>query len=91
MTADENEAKGLADDLHVWRNAFAARMDAFDQRLAENTQSTKRVEDNTRELVDILKSWKGAMEVFEFLGKLAKPLAAIGLAFGAWFTWKGRP
>lgn len=74
-------------DAELWRQTFAMRMDAFEQKLEENTESTQRVEDSTRELVSILNSWKGAMTVFEFIGKIAKPLAAILGVFGAVYAW----
>lgn len=74
-------------DLELWRKAFAVRMDKFERRLDENTEVTKRVDTNTTELVDIMNSWKGAIKVLEFLGKLAKPLAAITTFFAVWFAF----
>lgn len=74
-------------DLHTWRRAIALRMQAFEEKLDANTATTERVDANTREIVETMQAWKGAMKVIEFLGKLAKPLAAIvglGAAILAW-------
>lgn len=74
-------------DAELWRQTFAMRMDAFERNLEENTEATQRVEDSTRELVSIITSWKGAMNVFEFVGKIAKPLTAIVAFCGAVYAW----
>lgn len=86
MTNDE-EIKG---DLAQWREAFAQRMDKFEKNLDENTAVTQRVDDNTRELVEILSSWKAAMKVMDFLAKLAKPIAAFLALLTAWWAWKSQ-
>lgn len=85
-------------DVNLWRQALAkrsealeSRMEAFEAQLTENTVATKRVDESTRELVDILNSWKGAMKVMDFLAKFAKPLgvaASIGAAWAAWRSQK---
>jgi hypothetical protein len=85
-------------DPDLWRRSIAIRqdaleanMEAFQEKLEENTEATKRVDKNTSELVDILNSWKGAFTVLDFLGKVAKPVAAIGSVVAAcvaiWFNW----
>lgn len=62
--------------------------------LASNTQATKEVADNTRELVELFQSFKGAIKVLNWLGKLAKPMAYIvGLGtacVGFWAALKGK-
>jgi hypothetical protein len=89
QTETKEVAADLAEDLDAWRSGFARRMDTFEAKLNTNTEATTRIERNTGELVDILQSWKGAMKVIDFLGKLAKPLtAALGL-LTAWWAWKG--
>ena len=85
-----------------------ARLDAGDQRmgriegdvaavreeLAENTRATKEVASNTAELVELFQSFKGAIKVLNWFGKLAKPIAYIvGLGtalLGFWTALKGR-
>lgn len=85
-----------------------ARLDAGDQRmgriegdvaavreeLAENTRATKEVASNTAELVELFQSFKGAIKVLNWFGKLAKPMAYIvGLGtalLGFWTALKGR-
>jgi hypothetical protein len=68
------------------------RVGNLEKGLAENTATTKRIESDTAEMLDIFRSWQGAMKVLELIGKAAKPLAAIaGLAaaVGAWWVnWK---
>jgi hypothetical protein len=88
--------------------SIRARLDAGDQRmgriegdvaavreeLAENTRATKEVASNTAELVELFQSFKGAIKVLNWFGKLAKPMAYIvGLGtalLGFWTALKGR-
>lgn len=88
--SEQRIAQALAADLEVWRNGMSQRMEKFERALAENTATTQRVDENTSELVSILNSWKGAMVVFEFLGKIAKPVAAVlGLLTALW-AWRSQ-
>jgi hypothetical protein len=84
-------------DADLWRQTLVLRsdqleqrMEAFEQQLHENTEATKRVDTSTRELVDILNSWKGAMKVMDFLAKFAKPLTVIASIGAAWATWRSQ-
>jgi hypothetical protein len=64
------------------------RVGNLERGLATNSAATARVEANTEEIVELFKSWKGAMKVLEIIGKAAKPLAAIAslsAALGAWW------
>lgn len=64
------------------------RMESIENCLAANTDSTKRVEESTRDLVVAWQSMQGAMRVFETLAKLAKPLAWLAsLAAAAGVAW----
>ena len=76
------------DELQIWREDQARRIDELERRLDKNTESINRVEANTKEVVEILQSWKGAMNVLEFLGKLAKPLGALTAIVAAYTAWK---
>lgn len=61
------------------------RMDQLQRQLDENTESTKRTEENTSELIDILHSLKGAFRVLTWVGGLAKPVGAIvSLGLALW-------
>ena len=61
------------------------RMDTIQQQLDANTESTRRTESNTSELIDILNSFKSAFKVLSWIGNLAKPISAIvGLGLGLW-------
>lgn len=84
-------------DADLWRIALAKRSDALEHRMetfeakqAENTETIQRVDTNTRELVDILNSWKGAMKVMEFLAKFAKPLGVLASIGAAWAAWRSQ-
>ena len=60
--------------------------------LAKNTLTIERVESNTKEMLDVFGSWKGAMRVLEMLGKLAKPVGYIATMvaaiMGMWVAFK---
>lgn len=93
-------------DEQEWRAGLGARLDKQDRRADEqselidsmrgeleiNTRKTDELVANTGELIEMFRSWQGAMKVLETIGKAAKPLAAIaGLAaaVGAWWVnWK---
>lgn len=67
--------------------------DTLRAEMASNTKATREVADNTRELVELFQSFKGAINVLNWLGKLAKPIAYIvGLGtalLGFWAALKG--
>jgi hypothetical protein len=75
---------------------FADGADSMKEIRAEleaNTAATKQVQAETAELVEWLKSLKGAFAVFDVIGKAARPLSYIvGLCTAAWVffqTFKG--
>jgi hypothetical protein len=86
-------------DMELWREALARRSDAMERRLDtfegkldENTLATQEVQTNTKAMVDMFRSWQGAMRVLEMVGRLAKPLGAILGAIAAggaawWALW----
>lgn len=49
----------------------------FRHLLAENTAATKRIEANTAEMLEVFESFKSALRVLNWIGKLAKPLGYI--------------
>jgi hypothetical protein len=58
-------------------------------RVDENTRITKEVRDNTAEIVEAFKSAKGAFAVAEWLGRVAKLVAALGAAAATvWAAFK---
>jgi len=83
--SDEQVTSGIGD--------LRDRVGNLERGLADNTATTKRIESDTAEMLDIFKSWQGAMKVLEMVGKAAKPMAAIAsllVAVGAsWGTMKG--
>ncbi len=68
---------------------FNDELSTVKEKLAENTEATKRIETNTGELIEILTSFKGAFKVLAWIGKLAVPIAAIiGLFTAAYAAWQ---
>lgn len=54
--------------------------------LAVNTETTNRIESDTRELVALLNSFKGAFRVLEMIGKTARPVGYIAAAIAAFIA-----
>lgn len=54
-----------------------AEQAAIRSDIAAYKQSTDAVAENTKEMLAVFESWKGAMKVLEMIGKLAKPLVGI--------------
>lgn len=54
-----------------------SRFDALDIQMKNNTALTKRTSEDTTEMLEFFRDMKGAFKVFNMVGKLAKPLAAI--------------
>lgn len=79
-------------EMRLWRDHVDKRLDAgsatmreLREELALNTKATKQVHSDTSELVDLLKSFKGAFTVFDLIGRGAKPLGYIvGACTAAW-------
>jgi hypothetical protein len=95
MNADDQNRKDAIDNvaanLDQWRRGVDVRFDAVEEALAQNTKATNTIKSNTDELVDILNSWRGAMKVFEFIGKIAKPIGALVTFFLAlWAAWPAK-
>lgn len=87
------------EEFATWRAAVEARLDAGSEKmralgedLKANTIATLQVREDTSEVVSLLRSLQGAFRVFNMIGKLAKPLAAIiGLVaagMGLYYTLK---
>lgn len=77
-------------DYMQWRanvnqrlNEGAETMRQLRADIADNTETTRRIQTDTSELVELLRSFKGAFSVLEKLGKLAKPLGYIAMAASA--------
>ncbi len=70
---------------HPTMQQMSDRMDKLESGLVENTESTRRVEGNTSELIDFFNSVKGAFKVLSWIGKVAAPVSAIvGLCLAIW-------
>lgn len=68
--------------------ALSIRVDKLARDLQTNTEATKRVEENTAELVDAFKAVRGGMRVLGWLGTAAKWLTSIAAAGAVvWAAW----
>jgi len=83
----------LSSAIHVRLDAGDRRMSTIEDRLTEQSEATKRIEQNTGELVDAFHALTGAFKVLTWIGKAAKPLgwiaAAVAAVVGAWTAIKG--
>jgi flagellar biosynthesis chaperone FliJ len=52
-------------------------IDTLSQSVKDNTSATNRVETSTKEMVEAFQNMKGALAVFNALGRAAKPLTYI--------------
>ena len=83
-------------ELQQWRSSLSVRVDELERKLVENTEvtrqnseATRRVENNTKEVVEILQSWMGAMKVLGLLYKVSKPVAAVfAFVVSSYIAWK---
>jgi hypothetical protein len=71
------------------------QLDKLDRRLSiiegervALVEQSKRIEDNTRELLDTFNALKGAWKVLNWIGKLAKPITLISSLFGLYWAFK---
>lgn len=60
-----------------WRANVDKEMKSLRVDLAANTAATEAVKADTSELIATFKSFQGAMQVLDMLGKLARPLGYI--------------
>lgn len=74
-------------DVQSSLSCGAERMSRIETELGNNTRETVAVKESTRELVDILNSFKGALKVLDFMGRLAKPIGLIVAAAGGLYVW----
>ena len=77
LGASMDEVRGSLRSGDERMTRIEGNADTLRAELASNTQATKEVADNTRELVELFQSFKGAIKVLNWLGKLAKPMAYI--------------
>ncbi len=77
-------------EMAEWRQQVDLRlgkgsdiMGALAVGLKENTELTQKVQTDTAELVELLRSFKGAFQVFNMVGRAARPLGYIAMAGSA--------
>lgn len=89
--ADEDEG---AFDPEIWRRAVEIQIDSLkegledleakvDRRFVESQGKIATIDQNTTEVVEILRDWKGAMRVLKFTAKVIAPLSVIATAITA--------
>ncbi len=78
----------MQDQIHAMRELIdqATAVDA------EQSAALKEMAANTNEMLEVFKSWKGAMNVLDYLGRVAKPLGFIAAAaaaiLGLWTAYR---
>lgn len=69
------------------------RLSDLEKCTANNTAAICRVEGNTREMLDVFESFRGAFKVLEMIGKVAKALVSIvtlgSVITGLWMYLRG--
>ena len=77
----------------VWRQAIEFQIDVLGARITEletrcdvYEMKIGSIDANTREVVEILRDWKGAMKVLKFTAKIIAPLGVIATAATAIVT-----
>lgn len=69
-----------------WCALVNNRLEQLEADLKLNTEATKKVAENTSDVVAAFKAAAGAFKVLELLGKIAKPLLWIVAGYAAWKT-----
>lgn len=70
-------------------SALSTRVTNLETGMKENTEVTKRIEENTRGIVEAWQAIVGGLQVLAFLAKLAKWGSAIAAFAGAiWYFMK---
>lgn len=89
LAEEDKRMDSLTDEV----TAIKLEQAQFRVEMAENTNATNRIEDNTAEMLDVFESWKGAMKVLNWIGKAAKPIGyvvGLGASIAAfWAALKG--
>lgn len=70
-------------DIHSRLDQGERRMDKMDASIQENTSITSGVKADTTEIVEMFKSWTGAIKTLEQLGKVARPLSYVVMLLGS--------
>lgn len=94
------EGKDRREGYSQWRRAVhdrlndgSEKMDLLRADVDANTKATNEIKADTSEILEIFRNLKGALAVFEWIGRMAKPIGAIAMAgaalAGAWSTLKG--
>lgn len=70
-------------EIHSRLEQGERRMDSMDAAIQENTSITSGVKADTTEIVEMFKSWTGAIKTLEQLGKVARPLSYLVMLVGS--------
>lgn len=74
-------------DLEKQLSSMQGRITAVESSLAANTLITRNIQDDTIELLDIIRSVKGGFKVMGWMGVLAKWVASLLAVFGAIYAF----
>lgn len=75
----------MDEELNSGLGELRDRVGNLEQGLAENTATTKRIESDTAEMLDIFRSAKGGFKVLSFMAVVVK--WAVGTAAAAAAVW----
>jgi hypothetical protein len=80
----------MADEVSSGLGELRDRVGRLEQGLAENTATTKRIESDTAEMLDMFRSAKGGFKVLGYVGSILKWAAAFAASITAlWLSLKG--
>lgn len=82
-------------DVKTELAVLKAQTTDFGDLLEKNTNATTKISADTKEMLELFQSWKGAMKVLESIGRIAKPVSAIsalGVSLVGWYyAWRHGP
>ena len=78
----------MTDPTEDYQTMIERRLTALEGERVALVAQSKRIEDNTKELLDTFNALKGAWKVLNAIGKLAKPLTFIATLFGLYYSFK---
>lgn len=90
MDAFDGQDRRVGDASGAWRSDIASRVGQLETAVAENTNLTKQIAQNTEDIVAFFKAGEGAFKFLKAVGAIAKWVTAVTAAVGViWFALKG--
>ena len=89
LTAANTDRHETNADLRKDIHALQIRVSSVEDAVEVNTRLTEGINSDTKEILGVFASWKGAMSALDMIGKLARPLsyiAALGAAIAGMYA-----